>query len=250
MSFIAEPPASTRRLNGFYLGPVKLCQNACGDDLNNNWPWAAGAKLYDDSFETPARSNGDTFDLTSYGFTANSGYERPPAWAAGRYGGLTAGAWDPASFVYETPTAYDGSTSILTKRLGIWLYRRMVLMPGVYKFSFMANMKQLLPTMQWCPSSNSLDDGTVVINWQLQDSSVQSCVCPAGAITTIVMSDETSSGQANARTNNTAPASYINRVSPSGTAMSDCHVAAMVKTDQYCVLGSGPINFLADHSIH
>ena len=237
LSFIAEPPASTRRINGFYLGPVKLCQDACGDDLNNNWPWAAGAKLYDDSFESPSRSNGATFDVASLsGFTSEAKYELPAGWAAGRYGGDAAGAWDPASFVYETPTAYDGSTSIRTKRLGIWLYRRMLLMPGVYKINFMANMKQPLPTMQWCSATNSLDDGSVVTNWQLQDTSVQPCACPIGAITTIVMSDETISAQANARTNNTAPAFYINRLSPSGTAMSDCHVSGMVRTDQYCVL--------------
>ena len=240
LSFVAEPPMSTRTLNGFYLGRVQLCDNKCdvSDPLKNNWPWAANTTLYSDSFEIPSRSNGDTFSLTSNGFTAAAKYERAPDWDAGRYGGEAAGAWDPASFVYEvnSPAKYDGPTSVLSKRLGIWTYRRMLLMPGVYRFSFKAGLTQLLQTMQWCASTITDAGGVSVTTWQFQDTSVSACLCPAGAITTIVTSDERTYGQANANVNNTAPSIYRNTTDASGSAMSDCHASAMVITDRLCVL--------------
>ena len=248
LSFVSEVPARSNR-NGFYLGEVQLCPSACAGPLNNNWPWSAGTQLYADSFETPPKQNGAAFNLSQSSFAPTANYELPPNWQAGRYGGLAAGAWDLASsFVYSVSTAksppYDGPTSVLTKRLGLYLYRRMLLMPGVYRFSFMAGLTKPMTNMQWCPPAYSFQNvgDTFQTNNQIytltDTTSLPTgvCSCPAGAITTVVVSDERAQAQINLNINNTAPPYYTDTINATGSAAGDCHAYSPKVSNVYCVL--------------
>ena len=236
LSFVSEPPTGSNR-NGFYLGRVQLCPGVCAGPLNNNWPWSAGTLLYADSFETPPKQAGAAFNPALSSFPASAQYELPPQWLAGRYGGV--GVWNPASFAYavNNPPRFDGPTSVLSTRLGIWLYRKMLLMPGVYRITFMAGLTRLPPTMRWCPTMIVNSDSGYTPPYALTDTSLpNTCNCPAGAITTVITSDEKVFAQQDSNINNTSPYFYRNNIDPPGSAMSDCHAYNTGTTDVYCVL--------------
>ena len=110
-------------------------------------------------------------------------------------------------------------------------------MPGVYQFRFMAGLRRPLSAMKWCPNFYTNNLGVIVQNFTLTDTSITGdCECPAGAITTVIMSDEKAFEQSNMLTNDTAPPSYQNRTDPSGSAMADCHAFSTGIRDVYCVL--------------
>ena len=247
LSFVAEPPQG-ELMNGFYLGPLQFCRDRCDGAVSNNFPWSAGTVLYQDSFEgVPLVSTGTPFDKTARGFTSDAKYESLPAWEMGAYG---AGAMDPSSFAYDTSGRIDGPTSVMTQKLNIWLYRRMLLMPGVYLVDFKAAMGKSLPAMRWCPTVNLDSSGTATTTWNLTDTTnpvnAAMCICPAGAMKTIINSDEKVHNQANFLLNgglgaasgvsSGAPSDYINTIDPTGSAMGDCHATTVPVADRYCFL--------------
>ena len=246
LSFVAEPPQSTNTINGFDLGRVQFCANTCRETLQTNWPWAANTVLYKDSFEArppTVKSDGDEFDPSFSGFTTAARYSRPPNWDAGRYGGVAAGLWKRASFAYEVDPSVsdDTKTRLVSQRLGVWLYRRMVLMPGVYRVKFKAGAVRPLPTGNWCIERTGVSaSGAPIQGWVFHDPIPSSCVCPVGAYTAVVMSDEGAYTQANVSTNNTAPNTtpnkYRNTDDPSGSALSDCVSRTSTATERYCFL--------------
>ena len=246
LSFVAEPPQG-EMINGFYLGPLQLCPNACGGSVNNNFPWSAGTVLYQDSFEgIPSAGQGYPFDKKSRGFTTEAKYENPPDWEFGAYGGFQPAA---DSFAYDTSGRIDGATSVMTQKLSLWLYRRMLLMPGVYLVDFKDALGKAMPAVRWCPTINLDPAGSSITTWYLTDTSDPAydgtCTCPAGAITTIITSDEKVHTQTNLSTNGglagsgftgSAPSGYKNTRDPNGSAMGDCHFSTNVVPDRYCFL--------------
>lgn len=248
LSFVSEPPTGSKR-NGFYVGSVQLCPGAtadvlaakaCAGAVNDNRPWTANTSLYKDSFdESPPPTVGANFQSTRNIFPASSNYERSPNWVVGRFGGNNI----PDGFLYKTDPANSNGTIVRSTVLGMWLYRRMLLMPGMYKFKFRASANENFPTKQWCPSdprSTAPTERTSADGmWFLKDASLGiTCTCPAGYITTVISSDEAQFNQANKSVNGTAPGIY-RTPSGSGVILSDCHVGSLPSRttgDVYCVL--------------
>ena len=255
LSFVSEPPTGSKR-NGFYLGPLEFCPGtsadvlaakACVSSLNENRPWAANTTLYKDTFdESPSPTVDANFQSTRSIFTTAFKYERAPDWALGRFGGN----FTADGFQYKTDPTNSSNTIVRSTTLGVWLYRRMLLMPGVYKFKFKASANENFPTKQWCqpdpratpavialtaPTERTSADGS----WVLRNGALgNTCTCPAGYITTLIGSDEAQFNQANKSNPVTAPAIYRTG-SGQGLILSDCHLgnsAARTTGDVYCVL--------------
>ena len=255
LNFVSEPAQSSggTTRNGFYLGPVQLCKGAqsavdtataCPGALNNNWPWPANTTLYKDTFdEAPQPAVGANFITTRNIFPASSLYDRTPDWILGRFGG----SFTPAGFQYKKDPANASNTIVRSTELGMWAYRRMLLMPGLYKFKFKASANESLPRLDWCPSNTDPLPTAPVLRrtrdgaWILLDQRAgTTCTCPAGYITTTISSDELQLGQSNRFTTGTAPAIYSGGSgSDSPIILSDCHVGSPTSRtngDVYCAL--------------
>ena len=278
LSFIAEPPESTYRrvnstntafINGFYLGGVQLCAGSCSAPVNNNWPWTANTVLYKDTFdEYPTPTAGANFLTTRNIFpdvtptTAN--YEKKPDWVIGRFGG--GGSSIPTGFQYDNAS---GNMIVRSTVLGMWMYRRMLLMPGVYKFKFKASRSENAPDQVWCetgtgasalaPAAND-EKVASTIGWTLKNPAIYpftTCGCAAGYVTSLIASDEAiGNPQANRTVAGTAPDIYQSflknadgsfRVDRFGQKqnidgaikLSDCHSGnqdSRTNGDVYCVL--------------
>lgn len=153
LNFVAEVPTSTTTLNGYYLGPVKVCPNACSDASYNNFPWAGyntstntpGVQFFSDSFDATAKNDGDPFDLTSGTISTSAGYEMPiNNWMIGLHnfsnniinsGSVTTTTTD---FLYGVkgpgrPDAGDGTQYVKANVASRNLTRRLLLLPGFYR---------------------------------------------------------------------------------------------------------------------
>lgn len=255
LSFVSEPFSSDSALttrNGFYLGPVQFCKGtatavlaatACSGALNNNWPWAAGTVLYEDTFdETPAVNvtpGSNNFNKSRQVITASSKYETLAPWVTNAYNGARFGA---EALVYEATTGGGASdwgrgNIVRSTRLGIGLYRKLLLQPGTYRFQFSAsaNERAAAAVRQWC-----LVDETNQSLGYVQKP-LGSCICPAGWVTTLVHSDEGLTGDSgrNAFVTGTAPPGYKPGSGGDAFAMSDCHSSnptGRANGDVYCVL--------------
>ena len=261
LNFVSEPAlssAGTTR-NGFYLGPVQLCKGAqaavqaataCPDALNNNWPWAAGTTLYEDTFdEAPAVNTTaglNAFSKTRSIFTRASGYDKVPDWVRDRTGGTEANmAAD--SFIYTTAPAgsvsaggWGGGNIVSSTRLGVSLYRRMLLMPGTYSFKFAVSSDQANPPKRWCP----MVLGQASTGYQYVDSATPNCSCAAGNVTTEIVTDEwikpfyIDPSDSNGNPVKSSPAFY--KAPGDGlSALSDCHSGnsdTRNSGEVYCVL--------------
>ena len=232
LSAVSEPPGNQSSL-GFYLGRLQLCQNACSDAVTTYWPWTAGTTLYENSFETPSHTNGDILNVSdTTGFTAASGYESPPPWLIRIFGGSQPPQSDEFFYnVTDDPRQQlDGRTSVNSKRLGTRAYRRVLLMPGIYKFSFMVNVGQPPDGINWCPvAPNPAVPGT---NYYIPQDT---CFCAAGSIYAGINSDEfvyqTSS---NYFSYHSAPPAYASRWS--ANPLGSCMQSGVVKIYNQCVI--------------
>ncbi len=175
LSFLAEPPTSTTTVNGFYLGPVKLCWNTCPGPSNVNSPWrpydvttnSPGSQLFSDSFDTPTKVDGDYFSLTSGLFSADAGYETPiDHWIA--YNKVTRqfsanSALTTDYFVYGTsgPTRAsprDGAQYLRVGNSNGELTRRLLLLPGYYRVKVAAgNLAAPDPCDSTTPTPYAID---------------------------------------------------------------------------------------------
>ncbi len=267
LNFVSEPAlsaAGTTR-NGFYLGPVQMCKGtqaavematACPGPLNKNWPWPANTVLYDDTFdEAPAVNT--TPSLNAFNktrsrslFTAASGYDMAPDWFLDRFGGTEA-TMATDSFVYTRAPersvgsgGWGGGNIVSSTKIGVALYRRILLMPGTYRFKFAVGTDpgNLPKPKRWCP----VILGTLSAGYEYMDSIDERCACAAGNITTSIVSDE----------NVTQMQTYTDPVDQNGypikssppfykapdnglTALSDCHsgnIESRTDGEVYCVL--------------
>jgi len=148
LSFVAEPPTTTTTINGFYLGPLQLCKDACTGPLNNNWPWTYQTSLFEDDFgattNDPYAVVGQPVDARSGTFPSSAKYEQTPPWLFRAFGGL-----NPAYpldqlplFKYGTSTDSRGNVSYFAnaQRTATFLFRKILLVPGVYRAKFTMEM--------------------------------------------------------------------------------------------------------------
>ncbi len=155
LSFVAEKPTSTTDLNGFYLGPIKLCSGPCTGAPNNNSPWPAydaatqsRTLLFSDSFEIPQKTAGYPFSLASGAFAASSGYENPPlGWFVRdrKYDVISPVSPDNTTiyFTYgaagtDRPSPAEGSRYVRTVTDNAGLARQLLLLPGYYRLTVAA----------------------------------------------------------------------------------------------------------------
>ena len=191
LSFVAEPPTTTTTINGFYLGPLKLCEVECRDPLtnnkeplNNNWPWSYKTSLFEDDFNPstldPYAVPGQAMDARSGTFPSGAKYEQTPPWLFRAFGGL-----NPAYpldqlplFKYGTGTDSRRNVSYFAnaRRTGTFLFRKILLVPGVYRANFTIEMGD--PT--YAPGTANPTPGYYcwVGTWQR----VQSCGCPVSGV--------------------------------------------------------------------
>ena len=243
LTFISEPPVGETSY-GFYLGPLQLCQNACAGAVNNNYPWGVNTLLYYDSFEDVCCKSpydvSDMFDTSSrIGFQAEAKYEMKPSWEIGaNRGGMFWG-----SLRYDYYNRIEHMTDLRAARLGVTTYRRMLLLPGVYRVEKTDMQGLPLPARRWCADQDPSWDPNRT--WTIG----YNCWCPAGASHTSMVSDEWYFNQANKDMNGGigaangaplvtggAPAGYANNKDPKGAAMGDCVLTTSASATQFCVL--------------
>ncbi len=187
LTFLAEPP-SNYTMNGFFLGPVKLCASSCSSTPYNNSPWTsynvgthtAGTVLFQDSFDTPPNKNqGDNFDLTSGTVPSDAKYESPiNHWMVldRASNGISVDGTTVTStsdFNYGTnssPSApKDGAQFLRSNNVkyNSLLIRRLLLLPGFYRVKMWAADQ---PTEQGCDSLASTGYRGYVArqDWQTQ----------------------------------------------------------------------------------
>lgn len=282
LNFVAEPPESSTVtiggvskpfINGFYLGRVQLCPRACAANVTNNWPWSAYTTLYKDTFdENPIPTPGDNFQkkrniyplISSvagrYQWTLNNdrwtpNYETKADWVVGRFGGN----FTESGFKYESTPS--GGVIVRSTALGMWMYRRLLLTPGVYKFQFKLSRNENQSAKEWCGPGTPPDPDSIVAanGWVLKNAllGIPTCTCPAGYVTTVFASDEAiGNPPANRDLKGTAPEIYQSFVKnsdgsikvdrrgnrqniDSSIILSDCHPGNSVSRtfgDVFCVL--------------
>ena len=128
-----RPNGSTQ--NGFYLGPVQLCQTACSGDPNDNSPWQPNAStntlLFEDTFE-PAVADGTAFNVNSGSITAASGYEVQLPYSFSDY---TSDNVLTNTWVYQNVSGEQRARAMVANSA---LVRKLYLLPGVYRVIFEA----------------------------------------------------------------------------------------------------------------
>lgn len=118
--------------NGFYLGPVQLCQTACRGAVNDNSPWPDGTMLFVDTFDRPAASDGAAFSVTSGTTPAASGYEVKLPYF---FSDFDTDNVLPNTWVYQNVSGQQRAQAMVANSA---LVRRLYLLPGVYRLTFEA----------------------------------------------------------------------------------------------------------------
>ena len=144
LSFVAEPPTTTTTINGFYLGPLQLCKDACTGPLNNNWPWTYQTSLFEDDFgattNDPYAVAGQPMDARSGIFPSSAKYEQTPTWLFRAFGGLNSAypLDNLPLFTYASKTDSRGNVSYFAnaQRSSTFMFRKILLVPGVYRANF------------------------------------------------------------------------------------------------------------------
>lgn len=128
---LATQPNPTTH-NGFYLGPVQLCQNVCDGLVAENSPWRDGTKLFEDEFSAPAASDGTAFNVTSGTTPAASGYEVILPYF---FSDFFSDNVLPNTWVYHNASSQQRARAMVFNSA---LVRRLYLLPGVYRVNFEA----------------------------------------------------------------------------------------------------------------
>ena len=118
--------------NGFYLGPVQLCEIACSGVVNDNSPWRPNTLLFEDAFDRPVAADGTAFNVNSGSITAASGYEvqLPYSFSDFASDNVLTNTW-----VYQNVSREQRARAMVGNSA---LVRKLYLLPGVYRVIFEA----------------------------------------------------------------------------------------------------------------
>ena len=246
LSFVAEPPVSTptTNINGFYLGPLQLCKVLCEGTLNRNWPWTTSTVLFNDDFTTAtdrSASPGAAMVTTSGTFPTiptippgapDPNYELTPPWLLRVFGGL-----DPSRnilddvatyplFTYERKTDSGVTLNFVNaKRSGAFMFRKILLVPGVYRATFTLGMGDATYG-SWVTDKPR---GSYYCGWGPAERKTDDCNCFTGA-----------------------PSFAITHFDQLGGAMADRELDASIRSTvsgYYYNVGGGDPNLTPDPSV-
>jgi Flp pilus assembly protein TadG len=127
LAFAGDAPGASDK-RGAWIGQVKLCIASCGEPAVNNYPYARGAIIMNETFNSPLVANGTPFSLATSPIPAAALYKQSPA-------NLFEVVSNPPEITVSNNAPVDDGQHIVFRKSQS-LYRRVLLTPGIYAMNF------------------------------------------------------------------------------------------------------------------
>ncbi len=127
LAFVGDALATSDKRGG-WIGTVKLCIASCGEPAVNNYPYARGEVLMNETFNSPIVANETPFNMAASPFLAAARYRESPSTQ------FESNIHSPGITVSNSAPLDDGQHIVLRRNQE--LYRRVLLSPGIYALTF------------------------------------------------------------------------------------------------------------------